>query len=76
MERALGQLGIVLRDGIRSQGIAVAGQWQVVTCGMGSSPRGWRLAAEHRCRSAEPFFGARHGMRACHVDLVPLHEAN
>ena len=67
-----GQLGIELRDTIRRESIDMKAQWYVVTCGMAPAPEDgvWIQRTDQTIQN--PFFGARHGMRSCHVDVSPL----
>ncbi|TVR44026.1 MAG: efflux RND transporter periplasmic adaptor subunit [Planctomycetota bacterium] len=65
---AFGALGIALRDTFEAQPRAEAAGWTAFHCGMAPAPDdGWWLQEEDE-EARNPFFGARHGMRACHVD--------
>lgn len=70
LRSAFGALGVGLRDYLEAQ--PDPPQWTVFYCGMADAPEDgvWLQASDGEARN--PFFGARHGMRACHIDALVL----
>ncbi|TVR13578.1 MAG: efflux RND transporter periplasmic adaptor subunit [Planctomycetota bacterium] len=67
LRRQAGALGVALRDTLSQDPRRETAGWTVFYCGMADAPEDGVWLQEDADEARNPFYGARHGMRACHV---------